>query len=283
MSKTQPYIQKFFYLNQNLFIDDLLEMTKTISKSYFDNQHPKMSLSTKDETSIDLNFDEMKTMFHSTAYENIDMISISINGVTLGHFQLVIQISNENVGSNGNYTIMLNDKQINTNIEEIIQSKLSLTSKNYKMNFKKLKSDIEVNPIFNKRDFQYKEDQCFVLMPFTEAWSERLIKQIKTTVINNNFSCKRADDLFGSNILEDIWTAINESAFIIADITNKNPNVFYEIGIAHTLGKKVILLTQEVNDIPSDFKIYRHIIYEDNIDGFERLERMLKNFICEIS
>lgn len=66
---------------------------------------------------------------------------------------------------------------------------------------------------------------------------------------------------------------------IIADVTGRNPNVMYEIGIAHTLGKTVILLTQEVHDIPFDFRGYRHIDYADNVDGFAKLERELPNFL----
>ena len=82
--------------------------------------------------------------------------------------------------------------------------------------------------------------------------------------------------------MEDVWKGINEANIVIADITNRNPNVFYELGIAHTLGKKVILLTQHIEDIPFDLKRYRIIEYEDNIDGYDKLEIGLKNTISEI-
>ena len=52
---------------------------------------------------------------------------------------------------------------------------------------------------------------------------------------------------------------------LIADLTNQNPNVFYEVGYAHGLTKKVILLTKNIQDIPFDLKHYPHIIYEDKI------------------
>lgn len=63
----------------------------------------------------------------------------------------------------------------------------------------------------------------------------------------------------------------------------KNPNVFYEIGIAHTLGKNVILITQDIEDIPFDFRLFRHMDYEDNIDGFNTLEQKLKKSISAIN
>ena len=124
-------------------------------------------------------------------------------------------------------------------------------------------------------------NEAFVLMPFTLGWSNRVWQRIKEISHEQNFGCKRADDIYGHNILEDIWTAINESAVIIADVTGRNPNVMYEVGIAHTLGKSVILLTQEVNDIPFDFRGYRHIDYTDDVDGFAKLTRELPNFLRE--
>lgn len=138
---------------------------------------------------------------------------------------------------------------------------------------------IKVNPIYKDRNFSRKNHYCFVLMPFTEKWSKRVYEKINSVIRGLGFQCARADDLYGHDVLEDIWKAINEATIIIADVSNKNPNVFYETGIAHTLGKKVILLTQNVEDIPFDFKRFRHIAYEDNVDGFQTLEREIPKFI----
>jgi len=117
-------------------------------------------------------------------------------------------------------------------------------------------------------------------MPFSEDWSDRVNKRIKKVLSSFKIEHKRADNLYGENVLEDIWIAINEASLIIAETTGKNPNVFYEIGIAHTLGKNVIILTQNIEDIPFDFRMYRHIEYKDNVDGFNKLESELKKFIA---
>ena len=82
--------------------------------------------------------------------------------------------------------------------------------------------------------------------------------------------------------MEDIWIGINEAKVVIAEITGKNPNVFYELGIAHTLGKDVILITQNMKDIPFDLNRYRIIEYEDNSDGYDKLKRLLTKFILAI-
>jgi hypothetical protein len=56
---------------------------------------------------------------------------------------------------------------------------------------------------------------------------------------------------------------------MVADFTGKNPNVFYEVGIAHTLGKTVIPITQSINDVPSDLRHHRALIYHPKQQGYE--------------
>ena len=58
---------------------------------------------------------------------------------------------------------------------------------------------------------------------------------------------------------------------MVADFTGKNPNVFYEVGIAHTLGKTVIPITQSINDVPSDLRHHRALVYYPNEQGYEDL------------
>ncbi|GEM_PF-5339487 len=128
-----------------------------------------------------------------------------------------------------------------------------------------------------------KLDQCFVLMPFGAKWSDRIwMKQIKPIVEACGLPCFRADDLYGNNVMEDVAKGITESRIIIAEITDRNPNVFYELGAAHALGKNVILLAQNENDIPFDIRSHRCILYEDNLDGYEILRTNLQRCIDEI-
>ena len=77
----------------------------------------------------------------------------------------------------------------------------------------------------------------------------------------------------------DVWTAICRSRIIIADCTGRNPNVFYEIGIAHTVGKPVILIAQNSKDVPFDLRHIRYIPYEYTPVGIKRFESVLANTI----
>jgi hypothetical protein len=143
---------------------------------------------------------------------------------------------------------------------------------------------IKINPIFDTRDFELNSRLCFVLMPFSLPWSARIyLKVLKPIIEKCSLEVMRADDFFGQDILEDIWAAINSASIIIADVSGRNANVFYELGIAHTLGKNVILLTQNKDDVPFDIQRFRCIEYADNKDGYEILEEQLPKFINQFS
>jgi hypothetical protein len=142
---------------------------------------------------------------------------------------------------------------------------------------------MRVNPVFECRDFRPDSNLCFVLMPFRESWSGRIFQKILKPILRKcGLTPKRADDLFGTRIMEDIWAGINVAFLVLADVTNRNANVFYELGVAHTVGKNVILITQRDDDVPFDIKPYRYIRYEDNQDGYQILRRMLPEHITHI-
>jgi hypothetical protein len=134
-----------------------------------------------------------------------------------------------------------------------------------------------VNPVFRERNIELAKTLCFVLMPFEPSFDRLYKNTIKTTVEHCGFRCRRADDIFSSKpIIEDIWIQICKSKVIIADVTGKNPNVFYEIGIAHTIGRPVIFITQNQKDIPFDVKHYRYIVYSDDDNGWKNLDKNLR-------
>ena len=136
-----------------------------------------------------------------------------------------------------------------------------------------------VRPRFLNRLFGRAERLCFVLMPYRAAWSERVWTHIKKVATTAGMICERAKELKGDVILEDIWTGINQAEVILAEVTGRNPNVMYEVGIAHTIGKRVVFLVQNEEDIIFDLKGRRHVLYEDNVDGFDRIARELPSLL----
>jgi len=103
----------------------------------------------------------------------------------------------------------------------------------------------------------------FILMPFKDEFRDVYESGIKPACEAAGVYCERIDDQkFDETILERIYNQIESASVIVADMTGCNPNVFYEVGYAHALHKRVILVTRDVNDIPFDLSHHRHIEYK---------------------
>jgi hypothetical protein len=106
----------------------------------------------------------------------------------------------------------------------------------------------------------------FVLMPFSSAFDDIYRYGIKKACEDQGCYCERVDEqMFDGTILDRIYNQIAHADVVIADMTGRNPNVFYEAGYAHALNKRVILLTQNEDDIPFDLKHYTHLVYNGRI------------------
>jgi hypothetical protein len=88
------------------------------------------------------------------------------------------------------------------------------------------------------------------MMPF-DAGFNAVYDSIRQATDNVNLRCRWADDIWeNAAIIQDVVALIDRSRVVVCDCTDRNPNVFYEVGIAHTLGREVILVTQSEHDIP---------------------------------
>ncbi len=133
---------------------------------------------------------------------------------------------------------------------------------------------------FFVRKHQMRKNTCFVLMPLADAMSAVYEHGIKPLVESMGLQCKRADELYtGQSILGDIWQSIQTAEIVIADLTGKNPNVMYELGLSHILWKKVILLSQNKDDVPFDLRAWRVLWYDFTFAGAARLKDELKRAI----
>lgn len=124
----------------------------------------------------------------------------------------------------------------------------------------------------------------FVLMPFGSKFNDIYKLGIKAACNDENMYCERVDEqYYEGSMLDRIYNQITHADYLIADMSGKNPNVFYEVGYAHALGKKVILITQNGEDIPFDMKHYKHIIYPSISYLKEQLHKNLSYYLCEDS
>lgn len=114
------------------------------------------------------------------------------------------------------------------------------------------------------------------MMPF-DAGFNAVYDSIRQAAYTVGLRCRRADDIWeNAAIIQDVVALIDRSRVVVCDCTGRNPNVFYEAGIAHTFGREVILITQSEHDIPFDLRHLRHIRYLNNVEGRAALAEALQ-------
>ena|GEM_PF-1664297 len=146
---------------------------------------------------------------------------------------------------------------------------------------RRIPPDMVVSPIFEGRGFPVAQKLCVVLMSFADEARPIYDDRIRKVVVEQcGLECRRADDVFKpGQSMEQVWELINRARLIVADVSGRNPNVFYELGIAHTLGKPVILITRSEDDVPFDLRHLRFIQYKYTPRGCQGLERKLREAI----
>jgi hypothetical protein len=125
---------------------------------------------------------------------------------------------------------------------------------------------------------------CFVIMPFG-GWLDDYYETIYCPAIKAaGLEAHRADDLYRpSTIVNDIWIYTRRAKLLLADLTGKNPNVFYELGLAHALAKPAILVSESMDDIPFDLRALRIIVYDKNDPRWgELLQQKVQAAIKEV-
>jgi len=111
----------------------------------------------------------------------------------------------------------------------------------------------------------------FVVMSFAAEFADVYELGIKPACEAAGADCARVDEqIFLESILHRIYGEIERADIVIAEMTGRNPNVFYEVGYAHGLGKPVVLVTKSADDIPFDLRHYPHVVYADSITNLKR-------------
>lgn len=115
-------------------------------------------------------------------------------------------------------------------------------------------------------------------MPFEDKYFE-IYEMLKRQFEKDFLFSHAGEEDNQQNILKDIIQAIYDADIIIANLTGLNPNVFYELGIAHTLNKKVIIITEDISTLPFDLKSYRAREYSTHFIKFAELIDSLNKYM----
>lgn len=124
-------------------------------------------------------------------------------------------------------------------------------------------------------------DTCFILMPFG-SWFDRYFKEIYVPATKEaGFEPLRADGLFSAGaVMEQVWGQIRKAKVLLADLTGKNPNVFYELGLAHAARKPVVFVAGDIEDVPFDVRHLRVVVFDVREPGWsEKLRRDITTYL----
>ncbi|QDT67616.1 hypothetical protein MalM25_05160 [Planctomycetes bacterium MalM25] len=136
--------------------------------------------------------------------------------------------------------------------------------------------------VFRLPDVEVDTSLVSVMMPFDAEFAP-VYEAIAEAASAADYRCLRADDIWDdSTVIQDIFALIFESNVVVCDFSTKNPNVFYEAGIAHTLGKHVVPITQHESDIPFDVRHHRYIKYLSNAEGLSALRQKLSSRLATL-
>jgi hypothetical protein len=136
--------------------------------------------------------------------------------------------------------------------------------------------------VFSLPNEPAKQDLVSVMMPFDTSFN-RVYGALQQAAVDAGMRCSRADNIWDHDtIIQDVVKLISTACVVICDLSGKNANVFYEAGIAHTLGKEVILLAQHESDVPFDLRHIRYIRYLPNDEGLATLVTRVSDRLREL-
>lgn len=293
-------------------IDNLLFLTDQIySVKNFKKPMNFLIGQTSDSLVIGLNFNKaivgntsIMTLNEAQSNEKIEsfMEKAYLNEAAL-NIDTFIRIPFEVFNSVFNTMLQIFDNynDLNTRIVQLILAKstirnlsrcIELIFKSINNSFYSGGTSMLVHPIFKAKDLTIDRNMCFCVLPFNDDRLEIFDEIIKPTLEKEfNINVIRSGNIFepNLNIMESIWTYINQAGFIIADLSDRNPNVFYELGICHTLGKPVITLLDEESykkdyesKLPFDISSLNTIFYKNSGAGPQKLVEEIKKNVTAL-
>jgi ATP-dependent Clp protease ATP-binding subunit ClpA len=141
---------------------------------------------------------------------------------------------------------------------------------------------LQAQSILQGSQISIKTGLAFVLIPFNEEFDEIYDHYIKPALEHHGLNVLKADSIYKpGNILSQIWSLIRSAEVIIADVSGKNANVIFELGLCYGIQRCPILLTRDPNELPFNIRNLRYINYENTAAGIHKLSVQLKTAVGE--
>jgi hypothetical protein len=135
-----------------------------------------------------------------------------------------------------------------------------------------------------------KSQICYVIMPFDKRFDPVYKEAIRPAIwetlsekCGESWDCRRGDDIrVPGSITREIVISLHTADLIVADLSENNPNVFYELGVAHSSARPTIMITRDINDLPFDIRQYRVHHYMETTDGLQNLRDWLSKAAFDV-
>ncbi|RMG54678.1 MAG: hypothetical protein D6722_28725 [Bacteroidetes bacterium] len=277
-------VHEMFRFDEARFsIEAVLRLVQVITSRHLQGEKPTVYLSTNQgKTYPSLTLDQARNMFYRHQGQ-VSFLLFGVNAAVRGQtFSLMFQFQSPGHEAYGSLSMMWGDEETHNLIRGIIWDQLKL--KSYQGGGPRPQSPnppisaVERHPAAFPTDAtRIQPRTALVLMPLEAYWSESLWHHLQEVMTSIGWSSQRSEALFSKDTLDEIWEDLARVELIIADVTYKHPGVFYQAGVAHSLGKRVIFITQHARDLPADFRRFSHIVYDNNIFGLQNLaERLIE-------
>lgn len=281
-AKLLPYKLNFSFDSNDFQIERLIYLVEMIQKDHLPQALATAFISNKGGVLYhDVALDQLPDLFY-LYQKNIHVLSLyisrSITGQTLN---LVFEFGSQS----GSMALQIGSDSLQDQLSTFIwdtlnlQSYQSLPQPSPGSTLGDLTNNLAIKPTFESKVADFNPQLCLLVLSGKAVPMEGMRAEIKRALEAAGLEVDESESIFGYLVMEKLWQKLNAASIVIADVSGKSAEVFYALGIAHTLGKKVILLTQGPSDIPFDFKKYPHIIYESNEAGYLNLRQELLAYL----
>lgn len=265
-------------------VKNLEDLVKKLTTEKYPREHPVVLCACKLEDDLFSSYDDKIAVITThgwtkkfSPYPVHRYIVYSMVDILMTHLNVDTPVHDETKGCLGDYCD--NKKDINIGLEKCDYCPdchhLILTAV--------AKGSITLSQlaaIYKILDFAAGRKRCFVLMPFDKRFNPVYKTCIEPTLANMKWVCKRADGIFQPrDVMNLVWEEILKAHLIIADLTHRNANVFYELGYAHAFHKNTILITQSIEDVPFDLRQRQMVKYSPTPKGYKSLADSLKRYL----
>jgi hypothetical protein len=277
-----PFKLNFSFDSNDFQIERLIYLVEMIQKDHLPQALATAFISNKGGVLYhDVALDQLKDLFY-LYQKNIHVLSLYISRAITGQtLNLVFEFGSQS----GSMALQTGSDSQQDQLSSFIWETLhmqpfqSQPQPSMESTLGDLVNPLAIKPIFESKAADFNPQLCLLVLPGNPLPMEGMRAEIKRALEAAGLEVEESESIFGYLVMEKLWQKLNAASIVIADVSGKSAEVFYALGIAHTLGKEVILLTQGPSDIPFDFKKYPHIIYESNEAGYLNLRQELLAYL----